>query len=142
MLLFGLNLDRPLECFIESVANKLGAAIDQVIKVDLPNLEMDQWKFVRFQVSLPMEKLLRRGVKMVLNPSTQLWVTFKSCMKRMEDETLGKRFRSQFVLWLKAGSSRHFLKHHQRNGYLKAEKHFGRMYIKFLWQNAFDIFPH
>ncbi|XP_075636578.1 uncharacterized protein LOC142608781 [Castanea sativa] len=113
----------PFELFSEDVATDIGKGIGKVVKVDCKGVAVDQAKFLRFQVEVPLDKLLQWGSKIKGPNGEVVWVVFKYEMLISfcfcfccgilghEDKTCEKprdreEQENQYVEWMKAGFRR------------------------------------
>lgn len=67
----------PFELMSEEVGKNIGGKLGEVLEVDKCSLQIDQAKFIRIKVDLPIDKPLRKGGYINMEDGGRCWITFK-----------------------------------------------------------------
>ena len=67
----------PFDCMSEEVERELGNKLGRYIESNKRSWLLEQAKFIRIHVDLPIDKPLRRGGNIVNTEGEKFWVSFK-----------------------------------------------------------------
>uniref|UniRef100_A0A7N2LZG8 DUF4283 domain-containing protein n=1 Tax=Quercus lobata TaxID=97700 RepID=A0A7N2LZG8_QUELO len=90
--------DLPFENMTEEIGKDIGSKIGRVLEVDKRAMQVDQAKFLRMRVEVPIDKPLRRGRYVKNEEGGRYWVDFRA------SEETGAVRRSLLVVVVAGGA--------------------------------------